>query len=272
MTRTPSSPGNWATRKSRLESRPRESGHDACSNRRQPSLAHQQAVEEYENVHVPHNPHPQNGMTQFCRAGAPGQPAAPPHQTASGRSSAASPSIRPGSRESVSDVSQPTSMSSADPSSGAHSPVKPMYASNSGSLPRQQQSLGSVTVIQPAPVPDMAPTTGGDVPDQAENRLLHQPLQTSEASTTRNSRTAMHPIGAGDASGSYSESGRDGSSGREWREAEGGQFSSPSPQGSGTEVPPRPPAGRHGCVHRAVEAPAAPPRGRAVDPMLTVPP
>ncbi|CAL8578115.1 formin-binding protein [Xanthoria parietina] len=61
---------------------------------------------------VPHNEYPTNGMTMFCRT-------APP----SDRSSAASP-MRPSSRDSQSEYSNPTSFSSQEPSSGQQSPFK----------------------------------------------------------------------------------------------------------------------------------------------------
>jgi len=63
---------------------------------------------------VPHNEYPMDGMTQFCRLGPPSE-----------RSSVASP-VRPSSRDSQSEYSNPTSFSSIEPSSGAHSPVKQM--------------------------------------------------------------------------------------------------------------------------------------------------
>ena len=62
---------------------------------------------------VPHNEYPTDGMTMFCRT-------AP----ASDRSSAASP-MRPSSRDSQSEYSNPTSFSSQEPASGKHSPIKP---------------------------------------------------------------------------------------------------------------------------------------------------
>lgn len=61
---------------------------------------------------VPHNEYPTDGMTMFCRT-------APPSE----RSSAASP-VRPSSRDSQSEYSNPTSFSSQDPVSGKQSPVK----------------------------------------------------------------------------------------------------------------------------------------------------
>jgi hypothetical protein len=61
---------------------------------------------------VPHDPYPMDGMTMLCRT-------APPSE----RSSAHSP-IRPSSRDSQSDYSNPTSFSSQEPPSGKTSPVK----------------------------------------------------------------------------------------------------------------------------------------------------
>lgn len=61
---------------------------------------------------VPHNEYPTDGMTMFCRT-------APPSE----RSSAASP-VRPGSRDSQSEYSNPTSFSSQEPASGQQSPKK----------------------------------------------------------------------------------------------------------------------------------------------------
>lgn len=61
---------------------------------------------------VPHNEYPTDGMTMFCRT-------APP----SDRSSVASP-MRPSSRDSHSEYSNPTSFSSQEPPSGKQSPVK----------------------------------------------------------------------------------------------------------------------------------------------------
>jgi hypothetical protein len=61
---------------------------------------------------VPHNAYPPDGMTMLCRTGPPSE-----------RSSALS--YRPSSRDSQSDISNPTSFSSQEPPSGKQSPVKP---------------------------------------------------------------------------------------------------------------------------------------------------
>lgn len=61
---------------------------------------------------VPHNEYPTDGMTMFCRT-------APPSE----RSSVASP-VRPSSRDSQSEYSNPTSFSSQEPPSGKQSPIK----------------------------------------------------------------------------------------------------------------------------------------------------
>ncbi|PYH43323.1 formin-binding protein HOF1 [Aspergillus saccharolyticus JOP 1030-1] len=63
---------------------------------------------------VPHNAYPTDGMTMFCRTG-------PPSERSSGTNSA----YRPSSRDSQSEVSNPTSMSSQEPTSARQSPTKP---------------------------------------------------------------------------------------------------------------------------------------------------
>lgn len=63
---------------------------------------------------VPHNAYPTDGMTMFCRAG-------PPSERSSGTNSG----YRPSSRDSQSELSNPTSMSSQDPPSAKQSPTKP---------------------------------------------------------------------------------------------------------------------------------------------------
>lgn len=88
---------------------------------------------------VPHNPYPTDGMTQFCRPGAPSE-----------RSSNPSPS-RPISRDSQdehSDYSAPTSYTSHDPMSGHASPTKQFNGSDlsgvsSGGEDRQVQKKKS---------------------------------------------------------------------------------------------------------------------------------
>ena len=61
---------------------------------------------------VPHDPYPRDGMTMLCRTGPPSE-----------RSSAHSP-LRPSSRDSQSEYSNPTSFSSQEPVSSKASPVK----------------------------------------------------------------------------------------------------------------------------------------------------
>jgi hypothetical protein len=91
--------------------------------------AQQQARQNYQQSHIPHNDYPADGMTQFCRIGPP-----------SDRSTIPSPA-RPSSRDSQSDYSNPTSFSSIEPPSGSASPGKPMPQS---SFP------------EPSPVEDMS--------------------------------------------------------------------------------------------------------------------
>ncbi|KAF2111621.1 hypothetical protein BDV96DRAFT_173597 [Lophiotrema nucula] len=76
--------------------------------------AQQQARQQYQQSQVPHNDYPVDGMTQFCRIGPPSE-----------RSTIPSP-VRPSSRDSQSDYSNPTSFSSIEPPSGSASPGKPM--------------------------------------------------------------------------------------------------------------------------------------------------
>ena len=80
---------------------------------------------------VPHNEYPTDGMTMFCRTAA-----------TSDRSSAASP-MRPGSRDSQSEYSNPTSFSSQEPVSGKQSPTKPIAAVPAMSPNKQVQKKRS---------------------------------------------------------------------------------------------------------------------------------
>ncbi|KAJ5918903.1 hypothetical protein N7454_010047 [Penicillium verhagenii] len=75
---------------------------------------------------IPHNAYPTDGMTMFCRTGPPSE-----------RSSAASP-YRPSSRDSQSDVSNPTSMSSVE--APAPAPIAQKPAPPLPSVMRMQQS------------------------------------------------------------------------------------------------------------------------------------
>lgn len=74
---------------------------------------------------VPHNDYPMDGMTQFCRLG-----------PLSERSSTASP-VRPPSRDSQSEYSNPTSLSSQEPSLGPSSPSK--HVNDFPESPRQYE-------------------------------------------------------------------------------------------------------------------------------------
>ncbi|KAH3917993.1 hypothetical protein HBI56_177760 [Parastagonospora nodorum] len=95
--------------------------------------AQQQARQNYQQNQVPHNDYPTDGMTQYCRIGAP-----------SDRSTIPSP-VRPGSRDSQSDYSNPTSFSSIEPPSGSASPGKPMAQS---------------PMPEPSPIEDMSKKRG----------------------------------------------------------------------------------------------------------------
>ena len=85
----------------------------ALDYRRQAQVQAQfQQSQQMDLAPVPHNEYPTDGMTMFCRT-----------DGASERSSVNSP-IRPSSRDSQSDYSNPTSLSSIEPASGKVSPIK----------------------------------------------------------------------------------------------------------------------------------------------------
>ncbi|KAI9786637.1 MAG: hypothetical protein M1839_006188 [Geoglossum umbratile] len=77
-----------------------------------PQLDYSQAQKHGQLQPVPHNEYPPDGMTMYCRTGPPSE-----------RSSAASPA-RPSSRDSQSEYSNPTSISSQEAPGGKQSPVK----------------------------------------------------------------------------------------------------------------------------------------------------
>lgn len=125
---------------------------------------------------VPHNEYPTDGMTMFCRT-------APPSE----RSSAASASpVRPSSRDSQSEYSNPTSFSSHEPPSGKQSPVKqnitPMtsptkeiqkkrsgfFSSNSpfrrkSKLEKEGRDLGTTPILAPTTTSTWGPSSGRNV-------------------------------------------------------------------------------------------------------------
>lgn len=85
-----------------------------------PRAVAQAMQEQYQSQYgdipqVPHNAYPVDGMTQFCRMPPPSE-----------RSSSIPSPVRPDSRDSRSDLSAPTSFTSADPASTAPSPIKQM--------------------------------------------------------------------------------------------------------------------------------------------------
>lgn len=86
-----------------------------------------QQAQQVDLAPVPHNEYPTDGMTMFCRTDAPSE-----------RSSATSP-VRPRSRDSQSEYSNPTSFSSQEPSSGKQSPVKQGNRAIAASTPGDKQ-------------------------------------------------------------------------------------------------------------------------------------
>ncbi|KAF2730809.1 hypothetical protein EJ04DRAFT_499807 [Polyplosphaeria fusca] len=92
--------------------------------------AQRQAQQNFQQNQVPHNDYPMDGMTQFCRIPPP-----------SDRSSNPSP-VRPSSRDSQSDYSNPTSFSSIEPPSGSASPGKPLSPAPQPVVDSQVQKKG----------------------------------------------------------------------------------------------------------------------------------
>ncbi|ELR01730.1 hypothetical protein GMDG_00106 [Pseudogymnoascus destructans 20631-21] len=80
--------------------------------RREPSRLQYEQPQNGQLASVPYDPYPMDGMTMLCRTGPP-----------SDRSSAVS-GLRPSSRDSHSEYSNPTSFSSMEPPSGKQSPIK----------------------------------------------------------------------------------------------------------------------------------------------------
>ena len=87
-------------------------------NRQAQAQAQFQQPQQFDLQPVPHNEYPTDGMTMFCRTDA-----------VSERSSVNSP-VRPSSRDSQSDYSNPTSFSSVEPASGKASPIKQDRSAN----------------------------------------------------------------------------------------------------------------------------------------------
>ncbi|KAK2013877.1 hypothetical protein LZ32DRAFT_557168 [Colletotrichum eremochloae] len=83
----------------------------------QQSRPHVDASQHGSFAAVPHDPYPLDGMTMLCRTGPQSERSSHP------------PSARPSSRDSQSDYSNPTSISSQEPPSGKVSPIKQEQAS-----------------------------------------------------------------------------------------------------------------------------------------------
>ncbi|KIW08437.1 uncharacterized protein PV09_01340 [Verruconis gallopava] len=120
MAAKPPPPEQDPFRRSDRSDRSVRSGHHQVYNSGRQSVRGNpyQQVNMEDVPQIPHNPYPSNGMTQFCRS----TPNIPPP----GERSAASSPIRPSSRDSASEYSNPSSFTSYGPSSGAASPVKQM--------------------------------------------------------------------------------------------------------------------------------------------------
>ncbi|KZF19774.1 hypothetical protein L228DRAFT_263627 [Xylona heveae TC161] len=106
---------------------------------------------------VPHNEYPPDGMTMYCRAGPPSE-----------RSSAASPA-RPSSRDSFSEYSNPTSMSSQEPMPIKKGPIREPSAEH-------YSRPSSSTIIAPSPqaLPPLQTSPGDDGQDQKKRGSFFQ--------------------------------------------------------------------------------------------------
>ena len=107
--RTPLSRDATLNSQNAVADRTRQSGVDYQSQQNKNTFDQSQHVSL---AAVPHDPYPMDGMTMLCRTGPPSE-----------QSSAHSP-MRPSSRDSQSEYSNPTSFSSQEPTSGKTSPVK----------------------------------------------------------------------------------------------------------------------------------------------------
>jgi hypothetical protein len=107
---TPSSRENTVTPQKTLADRSRQSQLDYP---KEPNRLQYEQSQHGPLAAVPHDPYPMDGMTMLCRTGPP-----------SDRSSALSGGVRPSSRDSQSEYSNPTSFSSQEPPSGKQSPIK----------------------------------------------------------------------------------------------------------------------------------------------------
>ena len=104
----PPSRETTVTPQTALPSQPRPMQSDF---RQEPSRLQYEQSQHGPLAKVPHDPYPMDGMTMLCRTG--------PSSDKSSHSA-----LRPGSRDSHSEYSNPTSFSSIDPPSGKQSPLK----------------------------------------------------------------------------------------------------------------------------------------------------
>ncbi|RMZ71622.1 cell division control (Cdc15) [Pyrenophora seminiperda CCB06] len=151
--------------------------------------AQQQARQQYQQSEVPHNDYPADGMTQFCRIGPP-----------SDRSSIPSP-VRPASRDSQSDYSNPTSFSSIEAPSPA-TPSKPVQQPVQQEMP---QEMPQSPLAEPTPPEEgsVAKKRGFFNSPFARRKSKHEieppPLATSNRNTwtppsRRNTQENVSPI------------------------------------------------------------------------------
>lgn len=155
------------------------------------------SIQTKDFAEVPHNEYPMDGMTQFCRTG-------PPSQNSSVVSA-----LRPASRSSISEYSNPTSFTSAEPSLLSMSPTKPLSDLSTNSGPTEDISKKrsgffqnrspfrrkSQTEKERPPKPLMNPSTGnktGWTPTNTASNSNSRPLIANK-SIPNLGRSGMQP-------------------------------------------------------------------------------
>jgi len=141
---------------------------------------------------VPHNEYPMDGMTQFCRIGAP-----------SDRSSIPSPT-RPESGDDRSDYSNPASYTSYEPSSGQQSPVKQFTDPSGDDKTVQKKKSGFFQNHSPfrrKSQRDVDPSQTGSVTPSARNTFAAPSSQSASSSPTRPFGRQARNVGFGNDGG-----------------------------------------------------------------------
>lgn len=174
--------------------------------------------------HVPHNEYPTEGMTMYCRR---------EDQPSRLAQSDLSASTRPPSRDSVSDYSNPSSFTSADPMSGKSSPVK--------------QPAGSVQM------PGMSASPDKSLTKRRSGFFAKSPFNANSPFRRKSKKEQSNPLTASQASWSMNASRSDLSSAPSTQ-------SSPTKQTPHSRQPPAQPFNRHAGISAPEGEEAADPR------------